>query len=148
MVKLKGANPDPNASGRPELIPQNEVVNVVLGGVEMREFEWDGEKRQRLKWEFLVKDDGPWQGKMIWGETSTNFVAHPNCKAYNWAAAMLGRQPDPEQGLDTDDLLGLPARILIHHHTDGKQRTWMRAKEVLPPRGGLGNMPQPQEPPF
>jgi hypothetical protein len=144
VVKLKGEAPKPEGATR--LIQPNEIVNVRLSAVERRDFQWEGEDRKRLRWEFMVTDEGPWKGKMIWGETSTNYVAHPNCKAYNWAATFLGHQPDVSEGLDTDDLIGLPCRILIYHKTDGQGRTWMRAKEVLPPKAApvLG----PQDAPF
>ena len=130
-MKLKSGDPQ-----ELDLIPENELVNVRLVNVEVHEFEYQGEKIQKLRWSFAVTDAGNWQGKNIYGDTSTNFTAHPNCKAYNWAKALTGREYPPGEELETDDLLGLPARIIIAYKPGKDGRNWMRAKEVLAASSG------------
>lgn len=129
MVKLKKTD-------ELNLIPENELVNVRVSNIEMREFTFDNEKVEKLRWEFVVVDPGPWEGKNIFGDTSTNFTAHPNCKAYNWSTAITGKQFDVGEELDTDNLLGLPCRVIIMHKPDREGRSWMRVREVLPARTG------------
>ena len=132
MVKLKGGD-----AQEFELIPENDIVNVQLSDVELRTFTWQGDDVEKLKWTFIIKDPGPWQGREIWGDTSTNFTAHPNCRAYNWVAAITGRQYGPSEEFDTDELVGMPCRVLVMHKKDTKVegRKWMRVREVLPAQG-------------
>lgn len=139
MVKMKAGE-----SKEFELIPENELVNARVADIREHNFQWEGETIEKLKWDFVVADGGEWDGKTVFGETSTTFTAHPNCKAYNWAVAITGKQYDSGEVLDTDDLIGMPCRILIGHKTDKQDRKWMRVREVLPARGGLG----PQDAPF
>ncbi len=139
-------------SGDPQeldLIPEGEVVNVRLVGVDLHEFEYNKEKIKKLRWSFAVGDPGPWQGKTITGDTSTNFTAHPNCKAYNWATALTGKEYPPGSEMDTDDIIGLPARIIIQHKPGKDGRLWMRAREVL--KASVQDAPAqqaPQDAPF
>ena len=132
-----------------DLIPEGEVVNVRLLSVEYNEFIYNGEQIQKLRWGFAVTDPGPWQGKTITGDTSKNFTAHPNCKAYNWAIALTGKDYATGEEMDTEDLIGLPARIIIQHKPGKDGRLWMRAREVLKAASGADATQQaPQEAPF
>jgi len=118
------------------LIPENDQVNAMLTKVEANDFEWpkgSGEVVHKLRWYFTVTDEGPWKGKDIQGDTSTNFKAHPECKAYNWAAAIMGRAPDGP--LDTDDILMMKCRILIKHkESKNTGRVFMTVGDVMAPR--------------
>jgi hypothetical protein len=129
-----------------DLIPENELVNVRVSDILAHNFEWEGETIHKLKWEFVISEPGQWEGKTVFGETSTTFTAHPNCKAYNWAVAITGKQYDSGETMDTDDLIGMPCRVMIAHKKDKKveDRKWMRVREVLPAKAGLG----PQDAPF
>jgi hypothetical protein len=131
MVKLQASD----ATEVPDLIRAGDIIDARLSKVTMREFVWDGETVQKLKWDFVVVQEGPWKGKTIFGDTSTTFKAHVNCKAYNWVTALTGKQYAEGEDMDTDDLIGLPARIMIMHKPDKQERVWMRVKEVFPPAG-------------
>jgi hypothetical protein len=137
-------------SGNPEeldLLPEGEVVNVRLLDIEAHEFMWEGEMIKKFRWSFAITDEGPWKGKSIQGDTSRNFTAHPNCRAYNWIHALTGRGYPPGEEMDTDDVIGLPARIIIEHKPNKKDgRVWMRVKDVLATQGAVA--PQPSEAPF
>lgn len=117
-----------------ELIPENDQVNVMLTKVEENNFVYNDEEIEKLKWYFTVMDDGPWKGKDIIGDTSQKFVAHPECKAYNWATVISGRNFPGGTQLDTDELLMMRCRILIGHKTSKGGRVFMNVKEVMPPR--------------
>ena len=129
------------------LIDENETVGVIVTGVEENNFTHNDEKVEKLRWTFDVTDQGPWQGRSVNGDTTQVFTAHPNCKAYNWASAILGRSPEPGEEFDTDDLVGMSCRILIGHRTDKQGRTWMKVKEVMGPRSGATAAPAPTTPP-
>lgn len=103
-----------------DAIPEDEVVVVRLADVEAKTQTFKNketgqdEESTRLRWSFVVTEPGPWEGRTVSGMTSTSFVAHPNCKAYNWASALMGGyQFAPEETLETDDLIGKPARAVI-----------------------------------
>ena len=49
--------------------------------------------------------------------------------------------------LDTDDIIGLPARIIIQHKPGKDGRLWMRAREVLKAQQGAPEQ-APSEAPF
>lgn len=117
-----------------DLIPENDQVNVMLEAVEENNFEWDGDKVEKLRWKFTVLDEGPWQGKTLQGDTSINFTAHPSCKAYNWAVAITGHDFPPGTHFDTDEMVGMRCRVLIGHRTTKQGRVFMKVKEVMPPR--------------
>lgn len=138
-------------SGDPQeldLLPDGDIVNVRLTDVSLHEFTYQGELIKKLRWSFAVTDPGTWQGKTIYGDTSTNFTAHPNCKAYNWVHALTGREYPPGEEMDTDDVVGLPARILISHKPGKDNRVWMRAKDVFSASAQQPAAPAPSEAPF
>lgn len=122
-------------AGFSDQIPEGEILEARLADVELHEFDWNNETVQKLKWKFVISH-GEYAGKDIVGETSTAFVAHPNCKAYNWTTALTGKAYAAGEELDTDELIGLPARV-ISMHKPGKDGTaWVRIRDVLPLRSG------------
>jgi hypothetical protein len=128
MVKLKSQE-----SSEFDMIPENEVVNVRLESVEPNDFTWEGKKVEKLRWTFAIIDQGEWYGKQVRGDTSTSFTNHPNCRAYNWAVALAGRQYADGELFDSDDIIGMPGRVIIYHKPDKRDRVWMEVKDVLPP---------------
>jgi hypothetical protein len=145
MVKITSSDAGPEF----EILDENDVVHARLQDVAENNFTYDGEDVKKFKWTFLVSDPaaGQWNGKEIFGDTSQNFNAHPNCKAYSWVTALTGRKYESGEELDTDDLIGMPCRVLIMHKTDREGRVWMRVKEVLPPKAA-SKAPVPEEAPF
>lgn len=144
MVKLKTEE-----SGEFDLIPEGTIVPARLENVEPNTFDWKGEKVHKLRWHFLITEQGEWYGKTIQGSTSTAFTAHPNCKAYSWAVAISGKQFKDGEELDTDDILGMPCQIIIKHREDSQGRTWMDVRDVAPAaRAAAGAPAQSDESPF
>lgn len=150
MPKLK-ANP-PSERREWEPIPEHEVVDVTLTNVELHEFEWNTETIQKLRWTFVVTEE-PWVNRTIRGETTTNFVPHPNCKAYAWATALSGVAYPEDSELDTDDMIGMKGRAIIEHQPGKDGRVWERVRDVLPTRKAQAAAEQaqydkPEEAPF
>lgn len=117
-----------------ENLEVNDQVNAVLASIEPHEFEWEGETINKLKWKFSVLDEGPWKDVTILGTTSTNFTAHPDCKAYNWASAIAGHEFPAGHVFDTDEIVAMRCRILIGHKPDKTGRVWMTVADVMAPR--------------
>ncbi len=120
----------------PGLLTEGTLVNVLLQEIEPTEFDWEGETQLKLKWVFLFNDPEVagdyWNGKEIWGQTSRAFVNHTNCKAMNWAITLTSRAFKDGDKLNTDDLIGISAKAMIGHKTDGQGRTWMRVERLFP----------------
>ena len=153
MPKLRTTGSD-GGGGDANLIPEGEVVEARVMGVDPNSFNWDGEMVHKLRWAFAVTED-PWKNKTVRGDTSTNFTPHPNCKAYSWSTAITGQTYQDGDELDTDDLVGLKARIIIGHEQGKDGNTYMRVRDVLPSRSRLADQAQatpsqtgPDEAPF
>lgn len=93
----------------------------------------DGKTKQQFQWDFVVTDEGPYKGRRVRSWTSTNFTAHPNCKAYTWSKAIMRKDFNEGESFDTDDLIGQSCRIVIGVTPDAK---WNRVSNVLPTREG------------
>lgn len=135
MAKLKATEPktvlDPTEAAA-RLIPPNTVVDARLAAVDEHSFDNQGEMIHKFRWNFVVSlQNSDWDGKEIRGETSTNFTNHPNCKAMNWAMALTGREFENGEELDTDEMIGLPCKVLIKHKPDREGRPWMRVDSVF-----------------
>lgn len=139
MVKMRATDPST------ETIPDGDVVHARLESVELREFSWEGEMVRKLRWSFIVTEP-PYDGTKIVGETSFTFTNHPNCKAYNWVAALTGRRYEEGEELDTDILIGLPCRLVIGYK-ESKGSKWIRVADVLPARM-QAEQKSPEEAPF
>lgn len=124
-----------------DLIPDGEVVGVRLEEITTRTVNFGS--GTRLNWKFLVTEEGPYKGHTIYGDTSDSFVIHSECKAYNWAKSLSGDDYEGADVFDTDDLVGLPARVIVFHRPDRKDpaRKWVNVRDVLPPK----NQGTPQE---
>lgn len=146
MVKVKASPAD-----EWEMIPDGEVVNAIFDGLTEDEFEWpkgSGEIVENWKWTFVVTDE-EWRGQKITGKTSTAFTAHPNCKAYNWVTAITGKSYGDGEMLDTDDLIGMPCRIVTKHSKPDKfDRIWVNVGNVLKPKGVVERRQEPEDAPF
>jgi hypothetical protein len=80
----------------------------------------------RWTWEFEIVD-GDYSGLRAWGETEDALTNHPDNKVRQWAETLLGREFEIGEGLDTDDLIGLPCLITVRHD------------EPRPKKDGSGN---------
>lgn len=148
MVRLK----DDGRAGY-KLLAAGETPNARVVDVEENSFNdpQSGDLVDNLRWKFALDmpEDPELNGKEVWGNTSTVFTAHPNCKSFLWVTAIMGSQPDVTAGFDTDTLIGKRCRVLIEHRNDKQGRAWMKVKEVLPPSSrGTAVPPHPEDPPF
>jgi hypothetical protein len=132
------------------VLPEGEVVAATVLNVEQVPSSFkddDGNDQEQFQWDFIVTDEGPFKGKKIRSWTTTNFVAHPNCKAYTWAKAILRRDFKEGESFDTDDLISHACRLVVGVTADGK---WNRVSSVLPAKeaSSLTTSESPQETPF
>ena len=124
-----------DSSEQRQLFEVNDQVNVVLAKVEENNFMYKEEEIEKWRWHFTVLDEGVWQNETITGDTSTNFIAHPECKAYNWATAIAGHPFPVGYDFDSEELIGMRCRILIGHKPSKKSdMVFMTATAVMAPR--------------
>lgn len=131
QVITSGARED----GEFNLLPEGEVATASV--LDVKEVpsnfkdEDTGEIKNQFQWDFVITEEGPFKGRRIRSWSSTNFTAHPNCKAYVWSKAVMKREFQEGESFDTDDLIGRPCRLIIGVTSDGK---WNRVDSVLPTR--------------
>lgn len=112
---------------------EGDLIDAVLIEVKRDDYEYpvgSGTMIPKLKWEFQVTEEGPMKGKSIFGESTTNFTQHPNCKAYTWSCRILGRQLEVDENFDTDDVLLMPCKVLVAHQKGKDGRIWLKVGEV------------------
>lgn len=115
-----------------EMIPEGEIVSAKVVEIRAEVLDFG----PRLNWAFEVTES-PWEGTRILGSSSQKFTIDPPSKFYEWACQLLGRTFEVGEGIDTDDLIGLPCRIEIEYKDDKEdpKRKWMRPATVIAPRG-------------
>jgi len=98
----------------------------------------------KWEWEFAITE-GEYAGLSAWGDTEDRLTNHPDNKVRQWAETLRGREFDMGEGLDTDDLLGLPCTITVDNteytKKDGTVSYLTPVMDVYPPSQGF-------EPPF
>lgn len=149
----------------PYKLPKDVPLPAKLEKVELRVVDFvykkgpqQGEAGQirRWKWEFSITE-GEYAGLHAWGETD-DFVSRTTDgttnKAAQWCETLRGQQIQLGEGIDTDDLLGLPAALVVDHtsreRSDGQGTFYEEPVVDLFPIGVLADMASagPSEPPF
>lgn len=103
----------------------------------------DGNPVKKVEWKFKIISDDDQNDREIWGETSTKFVDHPDCKLKNWSEAALGRILPVGYRIDTDDCLDRDVRIRVglrEYTKDGQDKKHNFVADVLPTRENVEKM--------
>lgn len=101
-------------------IPHNKVFEAEVTKVEERETPFDdkynpGEKTKQFSFTFKVLDEGEFHDRWVWANCSTWFSDSPTCKLRQWIQAILDVDILPSGFIvETDDLVGQHARIIVH----------------------------------
>lgn len=100
-------------------IPEDEILAAEVTAVDLRQKPFNdketGAEIWRLEFAFIVTEPGSaWEDQRLWGDTSTLFNSNPNCKLRAWAAELMeAEELGPQFRLDTDELIGLPCRVVV-----------------------------------
>jgi hypothetical protein len=103
----------------------------------------------KWRWKFRIIE-GEFAGDLLYGESSSEFSTRDDNKIRQWSEALLGREMEIGEELDTDSmLLGLPCYITVSHgeprkKADGEFFYPCEVDEVLP----RATEPSPEDPPF
>lgn len=68
----------------------------------------------RWKWTFDITG-GEYEGLRAWGETEPRVTTGSDDKPRQWIEALRGRAFEVGEGVDTDDVVGLPCLITVRH---------------------------------
>lgn len=135
------------------IIPEDTILRAVVKEVKPRTIEWrdkqTGEQKSRGMMSFLfeITTDGPYKGNFVRGEVNDKFTIDSTSQLRNWCMSLLQRELPPGMGIDTDDLLGMPADITVRHReAKDKSRIFMEVDQVMSIDGAF-EMSQ-QAPPF
>jgi hypothetical protein len=119
---------------------ENSLHETTVTGIRVKTWPDRGDGRgetQSLEFEFTIKTPGEFEDKRIWGTVPLWFSMNPNCRLRNWVQSILGTELESGYELDTDDLIGRNARIVVGHR-EGKNasagRTFAFVADVLPSR--------------
>jgi hypothetical protein len=95
--------------------------------------EWDGELRDRIRWDFAVEAAGAESPPLVAGWTSR--ATGERSTARKWIAALLGSEGIANgRRVKRGELVGRPGRIIVEHDDNGYPKVGL----VLAPKGGRG----------
>lgn len=116
----------------PWKLPEETPLPASLTKVELKEFEFTVKKGpnagkkdmfRKWEWEFTITD-GEFAGLHAWGETEAKIsiiTDGSRNKAAQWCETLRDAPFDIGEGVDTDDLIGLPCAITVKH--DARDRS-------------------------
>jgi hypothetical protein len=107
----------------------------VPGGIYPGRFEGTEERESErggyVRWGWRIVH-GEYAGRMVFGNTSTNFG--PQAKARMWLEAMLDRRIEPGEEIDPDDLIGETYAISVENTApDSRGRVYGNVADVRGP---------------
>lgn len=99
------------------LIPDGTIVNAEVLSITKKPMPYKDEKTGefvvRVEWEFKIVDDPEYSGR-LWGNTSTKFTTHPDCRMRAWVSEILGADVLPKDfRFNTDTLVGQKCRVVV-----------------------------------
>lgn len=104
----------------PWKLPDDDFLPATLSAVTEKSFtiskgDRKGEEFTKWEWEFSITE-GQYAGLRAWGDTEGKMTSHPANKVRPWAEALRGDVPFAiGEGINTDDLIGLPCFIQVSH---------------------------------
>ena len=111
--------------------------------IKQKEMPWDtdaGVPDKKIEFKFVVTEDGPHQGRFLWGKTSTKFNNNPNCKLYAWSQEIAATEFPIGYKMDTDILIGQPCRVVVgyrEYEKDGMMKGINEVKDCLRSREAM-----------
>ena len=99
-------------------LPEDTPFPAILNAVETRTIKYtrDGQEKSFDKWEWVFKiTEGEYAGMEAYGESEDRLTNHPDNKVRQWAETLRDAPFEIGEGLNTDDLLGLPCVITVSH---------------------------------
>lgn len=145
-------------------IPENTVARARLEKLDHHTFDWTDRQTGEMKtssklvwtWRILSTNaDGDYAGRTVRGECKAKLSNRDDNRFRAWTEALINQEIPVGMRIDTDDLIGLSADVVIGIEPDRKDplKKWNRVTDVIPatsrpgPAGPRGAF-QSAEPPF
>lgn len=131
-----------------EPIPDGLVVEAELLSVQIKPKKIRGEEMERVEFAFKIVD-GDFKNRRVWGDTSTAFVDHPECRLRAWTQEIMGVDLPKGFKLDTDALVGSRCRVAISAYewepkdAPGTKKHGARVQDVIRSKSQLGMSEEP-----
>ncbi len=132
-------------------LPEDSIHRARLDELKMRSFDWtdkDGVKQTTtiLEWWWRVVATNlgdEYVGRRVKGECPPKLSNRPGNRFREWAEVLLGREIPVGMKLESDDLVGLEADIVIGHQQDkkDKDKVWERVTDISPAIGSSADVP-------
>ena len=127
------------------------VIEAEVLGVEQKTKKIRGDELERIEFAFKIVDpQGKYNNRRVWGDTSTSFVDHPECKLRAWTQEIMGVDLPKGFKLNTDDLIGSRCRVAIttyeyqpRDNPDGPKKQGARVQDVIRSKANLGLSEEP-----
>lgn len=130
-------------------LAEDSIHRARLIEIKEREFSFTDRNTQQMKvgtnlewwWEVTVPgaghDDPEYIGRRVKGECRPKLTNRPGNRFREWSEAVLNRDIPVGMVIDTDDLTGLEAEIVIGHRRDKKDpsKVWEEVVGVIPLSG-------------
>lgn len=108
-----------------EAIPEDTILEAEIDTVEERETPFDIDKndpskgkQRQVSFKFRVTQEGEHNGRVLFGNTTTTFSNHPDCKLRVWVQEILGQDKLPLGfKLDLSQLEGAPIKVVVGNRT-------------------------------
>jgi hypothetical protein len=124
-------------------LPEDSIHRARLQEIKLRTFTWTDRKTNEEKegqtlewwWEITATRLGDeYLGRKVKGECNAKITSRDGNLFREWAEALLNREIPIGMQIDTDDLVGLEAEIVIGHRPDRKDpnKKWEYVAGVLP----------------
>ncbi len=111
-----------------------------------------GGETSGAEWKFTIGSDGPHYGDTA--ERFTSLAWSPRSTCFQWATALLGYAPDPEEPIDIEQFVGHECYIIVAQDPNKPERTKVTSLQRViretpppPPPPRPAQTPQPQAAP-
>ncbi len=136
-------------------IPEDSIHRARLEEIKLRTFGWtdkrtgDEREAQVLDWWWRITSTtygDQYVGRRFKSECDAKLSSRSDNRFRMWAEALLGRDIPVGMAVDTDDLVGMEAEIVIGYQPDrrDKNKTWPYVSDVAP----LDGSHHQYDPPF
>jgi hypothetical protein len=143
-------------SGEYELIPEDTILEAKITSAKVITTkmidEGTGEPVKQVEFIFVVQDEGDYQGRKLYGKTSTKFTSHEKCRLHAWVLEIMAIDELPIGfKLSLPALVGNLCRIVVtvnewEDKKTGEKKSNNPVKDVIRSRSASRKVAPAEEP--
>lgn len=145
-----------SVAGEYELIPEDTILEAKIVSVKTVTTKMTdqvtGEPVKQVEWIFVVKDDGPFYERKLYGKTSTKFVTHEKCRLHAWVLEVMAvDELPPGFKLSLSALVDNACRVVVSVNTwtdkkTDEEKSNNLVKDVIRSRSATRKVARDEEP--